>query len=162
MMKRFAVPGIAVVVLAYALSGCSADSGVTIYADDIGGVVTGPNGPEAAAQMLGTVNGMGKECALAMFADWTDRIAAGEVPASPPRPQGIERNVVITQWDSATWARIHPSAKLFPLDSGEPRVTEYASIDSHADSPAEIQGVVSRSEVAEDDVHWSWPSPWDR
>ena len=39
--------------------------------------------------------------ALTMFADWTDRIAAGEVPPAPPRPQGIERNVVITQWD---WA----------------------------------------------------------
>ena len=36
-----------------------------------------------------------------MFADWTDRIAAGEVPPAPPRPRGIERNVVITQWD---WA----------------------------------------------------------
>ena len=36
-----------------------------------------------------------------MFADWTDRIAAGEVPPAPPRPQGIERNVVITEWD---WA----------------------------------------------------------
>ena len=43
----------------------------------------------------------GSERALAMFADWTDRIAAGEVPPAPPRPQGIERNVVITQWD---WA----------------------------------------------------------
>ena len=34
-----------------------------------------------------------------MFADWTDRIAAGEVPPAPPRPQGVERNVVITMWD---------------------------------------------------------------
>src|SRR5205823_5110924 len=25
--------------------------------------------------------------------------ASGEVPPAPPRPQGIERNVVITQWD---------------------------------------------------------------
>ncbi len=40
--------------------------------------------------------------ATALFADWTDRIAAGELPASPPaRPQGVERNVVITLWD---WA----------------------------------------------------------
>ena len=38
---------------------------------------------------------------LKLFADWTDRIAAGEVPPAPPRPQGIERNVVITEWD---WA----------------------------------------------------------
>ena len=38
--------------------------------------------------------------ALKLFADWTDRIAAGELPAvAPPRPQGKERNVVITQWD---------------------------------------------------------------
>ena len=44
---------------------------------------------------------LGRERALAMFADWTDRIAAGEVPPAPPRPQGIERNVVITEWD---WA----------------------------------------------------------
>ena len=37
-----------------------------------------------------------------MYADWTDRIAAGELPAAtPPRPQGKERNVVITMWD---WA----------------------------------------------------------
>ena len=36
-----------------------------------------------------------------MFADWTTRIAAGELPPAPPRPQGVERNVVITQWD---WA----------------------------------------------------------
>ena len=36
---------------------------------------------------------------LNIFADWTDRIAAGEVPPAPPRPQGIERNVVLTLWD---------------------------------------------------------------
>ena len=40
---------------------------------------------------------MGKDRALAMFADWTTRIAAGELPPAPPRPQGAERNVVITE-----------------------------------------------------------------
>jgi hypothetical protein len=36
------------------------------------------------------------------FADWTDRIAAGELPhARPQRPQGVERNIVVTTWD---WA----------------------------------------------------------
>ena len=31
-----------------------------------------------------------------MFADWTDRIAAGELPpTSPQRPQGVERNIVV-------------------------------------------------------------------
>ena len=35
------------------------------------------------------------------MADWTDRIARGELPSKPRRPQGVERNVVISQWD---WA----------------------------------------------------------
>ena len=56
---------------------------------------------QAGGQMLGTLSQLGRERALAMFADWTDRIAAGAVPPAPPRPQGLERNVVITEWD---WA----------------------------------------------------------
>ena len=40
--------------------------------------------------------------ALDAYADWTDRIAAGEVPPSPPRPQGVERNVVISEWEWST------------------------------------------------------------
>jgi hypothetical protein len=56
---------------------------------------------QAGGAMSNSLNQLGRERVLAMFADWTDRIAAGEVPPSPPRPQGVERNVVITQWD---WA----------------------------------------------------------
>src|SRR3954453_865611 len=37
---------------------------------------------------------------LKLFWDWTDRIAAGERPAAKPvRPQGPERNIVISVWD---------------------------------------------------------------
>src|SRR5262249_38677720 len=32
---------------------------------------------------------------IKMFADWSDRIAAGEVPPAPPRPEGVERDLVI-------------------------------------------------------------------
>ena len=56
---------------------------------------------QAGQQMAGGLNALGKDRAIAMFADWTDRIAGGEVPPAPPRPQGLERNLVITQWD---WA----------------------------------------------------------
>ena len=56
---------------------------------------------QAGANMVGGLLQMGREGTLAAFADWTDRIAAGELPPAPPRPQGLERNVVITQWD---WA----------------------------------------------------------
>lgn len=41
---------------------------------------------------------MGRDRALDVFSDWTDRIMAGEVPAAPPRPDGVEQNVVLTQW----------------------------------------------------------------
>jgi hypothetical protein len=57
---------------------------------------------QAGSAMLGSVGRLGKERALAMFADWTNRIAAGELPPAPSRPQGVERNVVITEWDWAT------------------------------------------------------------
>ena len=56
---------------------------------------------QAGSDMINTLNRMGRDRMLKQFADWTDRIAAGEVPPAPPRPQGLERNVVITQWD---WA----------------------------------------------------------
>jgi len=57
---------------------------------------------QAGNAMLGGLGQLGKERAVAQFADWTTRIAGGELPAqAPPRPQGLERNVVITQWD---WA----------------------------------------------------------
>ena len=38
-----------------------------------------------------------------VFADWTDKIAAGAFPKeAPPRPVGRERNLVVTQWDYST------------------------------------------------------------
>ncbi len=40
--------------------------------------------------------------ALKNFANWSDRIAGGELPPAPPRPQGLERNLVLTQWEWAT------------------------------------------------------------
>jgi hypothetical protein len=62
-------------------------------------VMSGQFGP----LMTGELNGsFGHDRGLAMFADWTDRIARGEVPAAPPRPQGMERNVVLTIWDVGT------------------------------------------------------------
>jgi hypothetical protein len=70
---------------------------------------------QAGGAMAGMVNQMGPH-ALRMFADWTDRIAAGEVPPAPPRPQGIERNLVITMWD---WA--DPKAYLHDLVSTDRR-----------------------------------------
>ena len=57
---------------------------------------------QAGGGMSARFTQVGRRRALAMYADWSDRIANGELPdAAPSRPQGKERNVVITMWD---WA----------------------------------------------------------
>ena len=90
---------------------------------------------QAGGGMMGQIQGMGASRALRMFGDWTDRIAKGEVPPTPPRPQGIERNVVITMWD---WA--DPKAYLHDLvstDRRNPTVNAngplYAVLEASAD-----------------------------
>jgi len=57
---------------------------------------------QVGAAMLRLVDSLGRERTLSIFADWSDRIAAGEVPQAPPRPQGVERNVVVSLWDIGT------------------------------------------------------------
>ena len=59
-------------------------------------VTVGPNAPGMSANFkrMGTQR--------KAYADWTDRIAAGAYPKqAPPRPTGVERNLVISMWD---WA----------------------------------------------------------
>jgi hypothetical protein len=61
-------------------------------------VQSGQGGPS----MVGIIAGQLNSAPISYFADWTDRIAKGELPhAKPPRPQGLERNIVVTTWD---WA----------------------------------------------------------
>jgi hypothetical protein len=71
---------------------------------------------QAGGQMINGLNNLGRERALLLFADWTDRINRGEVPPAPPRPQGVERNFVITLWD---WA--DPKAYLHDVVSTDRR-----------------------------------------
>jgi len=56
---------------------------------------------QVGTAMVATISRLGSKRALELFADWTDRVKAGELPPVPPRPQGVERNVVVTEWD---WA----------------------------------------------------------
>jgi hypothetical protein len=48
--------------------------------------------------MYSVLNNQGKAL-LKNYAGWTERIAKGEVPPAPPRPKGVERNIVVTLWD---------------------------------------------------------------
>ena len=54
---------------------------------------------QRAANMGATINRFGRQRAISAYADWTDRLNAGEVPAQPPRPAGRERDVVLTLWE---------------------------------------------------------------
>src|SRR5712691_1789022 len=82
----------------------------------------------SGAFMDSTLGPLGRQRSLRVFADWTDRIAKGELPAAPPRPQGVERNLVVSQWE---WA----DAKTFVHDETatsrqHPRVKRYGALDA--------------------------------
>jgi hypothetical protein len=81
---------------------------------------------QAGTLMVGAA-GADAGVTLHYFADWTARIAKGELPpAKPPRPQGIERNIVITEWE---WGS--PSTYLHDListDKRNPTVNAYGPL----------------------------------
>src|SRR5918996_1553760 len=55
---------------------------------------------QAGEQMFNTMVKELGGAPIKYLADWTDRIAKGELPhTKPTRPQGIERNIVVTIWD---------------------------------------------------------------
>ena len=57
---------------------------------------------QRGSQMTNVMNRFGRQRGLQMFADWSDRIASGALPPKPPRPQGVERNVVVSMWEWGT------------------------------------------------------------
>jgi hypothetical protein len=55
---------------------------------------------QSAENMVNPSAGMLGGAPFHYLADWTDRVAKGDLPHSKPqRPQGIERNVVVTTWE---------------------------------------------------------------
>ena len=53
--------------------------------------------------MSSVMSRFGRERGLEMFSDWSRRIADGALPpTTPPRPEGVERNIVITLWEWGT------------------------------------------------------------
>jgi hypothetical protein len=82
---------------------------------------------QAQAQMANAMGRLDVPRALKLFGDWTDRIAAGELPAAQPtRPRGVERNVVISIWDwSDAKAYLHDEIS---TDKRKPTINPYGKI----------------------------------
>ncbi len=93
-------------------------------------------GLKKASYMHTTADGLGRDRLLDSLAAWSARIVAGEVPEAPPRPTGIERNLVITQWawgDTFTYAHdeiatdkrdptLYPNEPIYGVDLGNDRL----------------------------------------
>jgi hypothetical protein len=66
------------------------------------------------------------------FGDWTDRVVKGELPKhKPPRPQGVERNVVITSWEWGTEKQF--THDLISSDRRYPTVNAYGPLYGSAE-----------------------------
>jgi hypothetical protein len=75
---------------------------------------------QRGGEMSNFMSALGRQRGLRMFADWSDRIAAGEVPAAPERPKGVERNVVLTVWEwTNEMGKVHDEVA---TDKRDPRI----------------------------------------
>lgn len=106
---------------------------------------------QAGNNMIGSINRFDTPRALALFGDWSERIAKGELPfAKPQRPQGKERNIVITLWDWNT-----PKAYLhdeISTDRRNPTLNAYGKIYGSPEESSDFVPVLDpvkneRSEV---------------
>src|SRR5690606_5659837 len=82
---------------------------------------------QAGQNMVSSAVGQLGGVPLKYFGDWTDRIAAGELPATKPeRPRGLERNIVATvrDWSSPQFY-MHD---LISTDRRQPTVNAYGKI----------------------------------
>jgi hypothetical protein len=78
-------------------------------------------------QMTNRIAGQWGSAPYKYFGDWTDRVAKGELPkAKPPRPQGVERNIVVTSWEWGTDK--HYLHDLIASDRRNPVVNAYGPL----------------------------------
>jgi len=102
-----------------------------------------------ASVMNATAVGLGKPALVAALTDWSYRIQHGATPKAPPRPSGVERNLVITElgWggpftyahDSISTDPLNPTVnaggKIYGVDLGQDHIL---SVDPKTNTAAEI------------------------
>src|SRR5438034_1158373 len=113
---------------------------------------------QAMTNMATGLGYMGAEAALKRFADWTDRVAGGELPFEKPgRPQGIERNVVITMWDwSTNKAYLHDS---IATDKDNPTVNANGKIYGAPEESTDMVPVLDPVKHIATQIQHPWRDP---
>jgi hypothetical protein len=106
---------------------------------------------QAENAMVNTISRIDPQLAYKYFGDWTDRIGKGELPfAKPPRPQGIERNLVLTLWD---WARpttyLHDLA---PTDRRNPTINANGKLYGSAEESTDYLPVLDPTHNAVSEI----------
>src|SRR6185295_15163304 len=95
-------------------------------------VKLGPSAPGMAADFMR--HGEARRA----FADWTEAVEKGEAPKNaPPRPKGVERNLVISLWDWGT--PIEGRADSAAADLRNPQMTANGKVYGIAQSNDELQ-----------------------
>ena len=136
---------------------------------------------QAQAFMTRDITRLDTDVALKHFAEWTDDIAYGHLPSAvPTRPQGLERNVVITEWDWFTPTtylhdeiatdrrnpRVNANGKIYgsPEDSSDfvPVLDPMASTASQVLHPVRDPATPStRTNMMAPSPHWGADPIWD-
>src|SRR5436853_482047 len=113
---------------------------------------------QAMTNMATGLGYMGVEGALKRFADWTDRVAGGELPFEKPRrPQGIERNVVITMWDwSTNKAYLHDAIS---TDKDNPTVNANGKIYGATEESTDMVPVLDPVKHVATQIQHPWRDP---
>jgi hypothetical protein len=103
---------------------------------------------QAMNTMASSITRLGPERGISLFADWTDRIARGELPSDRPRrPDGFERNMVVTLWDWASPTTYQHDA--ISTDKREPTLNAngyiYGSPEESSDDVPVLDPVANRT-----------------
>jgi hypothetical protein len=113
--------------------------------------------------MVNILAGQFNALPIKYFAEWTDRIAAGELPpVKPQRPQGVERNIVVTTWDYAdpkhythdeiSTDKRHPTVNAYGRIFGSP---EYSTDNIPILDPVKNTSTVFHAPVRDKDMPYS-------
>ncbi len=96
-------------------------------------VSSGQSGETMVNQLAGRFGGV----PFKYYAEWTDRIAQGELPhAKPQRPAGVERNIVVTSWEWLNEKKyLHD---LIASDRRNPTVNAYGPLFGSAEYSTDV------------------------